>query len=451
MKFLLAILLLVLVEAGAMAQVRFNKDLSASLPAMQFVDRIVRPCASGNVVQATVIANPNNTGDVAVTTCQGGNFTINGSTIVPGSGLADPGANGYVVRTALNTTVARTLTGTTNQVIISNGTGVAGNSVFSLPQSIATSSTPRFASLGLNTAGGTAGQLKFGGTTSGVITMHPAAIAGTWDWTLPIDGGTNGFFLQTNGAGVTTWAAAAAGLTCAGCTNNKLPKTTGVGTLGDSRLSDNGTIIDANSAAGTFQAGDTASAANGSFLKIDDAAKVVQLFADDVNTGSDITLTGGAAPQIQLTQGNGIGQINLTGDTQSFGSIGANILFDQSLTNAVIDVSELLPSVTGTTNLGSTGKGFKQAFFDATITAGGTTGPQTINKSAGSVNFALGDTSLLVTSNKVTANSIVMCTVATNDAQLKSVQCVPTAGSFTMFGNAAAAAETRVNFWILNQ
>jgi hypothetical protein len=40
--------------------------------------------------------------------------------------MVDPGANGVVVRTALNTTVARTITAGTN-VSVSNGTGVSGN------------------------------------------------------------------------------------------------------------------------------------------------------------------------------------------------------------------------------------------------------------------------------------------------------------------------------------
>jgi hypothetical protein len=43
-----------------------------------------------------------------------------------GGGLPDPGANGLVARTALNTDVARTIIGTT-PVAVSNGDGVAGN------------------------------------------------------------------------------------------------------------------------------------------------------------------------------------------------------------------------------------------------------------------------------------------------------------------------------------
>ena len=50
--------------------------------------------------------------------------------------LPDPGSNGYIVRTGLQATVARTLTGTANEITVSNGTGVAGNSVFSLPAAL---------------------------------------------------------------------------------------------------------------------------------------------------------------------------------------------------------------------------------------------------------------------------------------------------------------------------
>lgn len=43
------------------------------------------------------------------------------------------------------------------------------------------------------------------GTTSGTVTIAPAAAAGTWSWTLPTTGGTNGYALTTNGSGVSTW------------------------------------------------------------------------------------------------------------------------------------------------------------------------------------------------------------------------------------------------------
>lgn len=87
---------------------------------------------------------------------------------------------------------------------------------------------------------------------------------------------------------------------------------------------------------------------------------------------------------------------------------------------------------------------------DKTITAAGTTGAQTINKTCGSVNFASGATSLVVTNSRVTANSVIIATVAANDATMKSVQAVASAGSFTLYANAAATAATRVNFLVLN-
>ena len=80
----------------------------------------------------------------------------------------------------------------------------------------------------------------------------------------------------------------------------------------------------------------------------------------------------------------------------------------------------------------------------------GTTGARTINKNAGSVNFAAAASSLVVTNSLVTANSIIIATVATNDATMTSVQAVAAAGSFTLYANAAATAETRVNFIVIN-
>jgi len=88
--------------------------------------------------------------------------------------------------------------------------------------------------------------------------------------------------------------------------------------------------------------------------------------------------------------------------------------------------------------------------LDKTVTAAGTTTPQTINKTAGSVNFAAADASKVVTNSLVTANSIIVATVATNDSTMKSVQAVAAAGSFTLYANAAATAETRVNFLVIN-
>ena len=65
--------------------------------------------------------------------------------------------------------------------------------------------------IGLSGAGGATGSITFNGVTSGAVTMTVAAAAGTWTLTLPTTAGSAGQFLQTNGAGVTTWATAGGG------------------------------------------------------------------------------------------------------------------------------------------------------------------------------------------------------------------------------------------------
>lgn len=58
--------------------------------------------------------------------------------------LASYNSNGLLTQTSTNTFTARTITGTTNQVNVANGDGVAGNPTLSLPQNIHTGATPQF-------------------------------------------------------------------------------------------------------------------------------------------------------------------------------------------------------------------------------------------------------------------------------------------------------------------
>ena len=53
--------------------------------------------------------------------------------------------------------------------------------------------------------------VEFDGTTSGTVTVQPAAVAGTWSLTLPTTAGTAGYVLQTDGTGVSSWVLAGAG------------------------------------------------------------------------------------------------------------------------------------------------------------------------------------------------------------------------------------------------
>lgn len=86
---------------------------------------------------------------------------------------------------------------------------------------------------------------------------------------------------------------------------------------------------------------------------------------------------------------------------------------------------------------------------DNTISGG--TGDVVINKMAGTANIAAAATGLTVTNSFVSANSVILCQVASNDSTLKTVAITQTAGSFTLVGNAAANATTRVNWLVINK
>lgn len=94
--------------------------------------------------------------------------------------------------------------------------------------------------------------------------------------------------------------------------------------------------------------------------------------------------------------------------------------------------------------------GISSIVLDRTITAGGTTGNQTINKLAGTVNFAATATTLTVTNSLVTANSIILPIMRTVDTTAKSAVIVAGSGTFTITLNAAAAAELSVGWVVFN-
>lgn len=86
-----------------------------------------------------------------------------------------------------------------------------------------------------------------------------------------------------------------------------------------------------------------------------------------------------------------------------------------------------------------------------TVTAGGTTGAQVIDKMAGTVNFAAGASTLVVTNALVDASSIIHGTIRTVDATAISINSIVAgAGSFTITLNAATTGEVSVGFWVTN-
>lgn len=92
-------------------------------------------------------------------------LTTNGTTTswaTVTAGFGDPGGNGIVVRTALNTSVNRTLTGTANEITVTNGDGVSGNPTLSLPTAITLT--------GKTLTGGTLSGTALGTPASGTLT-----------------------------------------------------------------------------------------------------------------------------------------------------------------------------------------------------------------------------------------------------------------------------------------
>lgn len=123
--------------------------------------------------------------------------------------------------------VAATLSGTANQVLVQNDPGAI---VLSTPQDIAPASSPTFVNLSLNS-----GKLnlqngdscvRFFKTGNSFYTELKGnnAIAQNYSYTLPVDYGTAGFGLSTDGAGALSWAnfqPGDAGLTSLAALNTK--------------------------------------------------------------------------------------------------------------------------------------------------------------------------------------------------------------------------------------
>lgn len=91
-----------------------------------------------------------------------------------------PATAGFLSRTGADAFSARTLTGTTNQVSITNGSGSGGDPVFSLPQSINTGATVQFSVLRAGDGSNTIPSVSFASdTNSGLYWVSSDNIAMT--------------------------------------------------------------------------------------------------------------------------------------------------------------------------------------------------------------------------------------------------------------------------------
>lgn len=90
-------------------------------------------------------------------------------------------------------------------------------------------------------------KLAMPGSSSGTVTIQPAAAAGTWTLTLPTTDGNSGEVLTTDGNGVTSWAGAPAAALVVGTTTVTSGTTTRVlydnaGVLGEYTISGSGSV-----------------------------------------------------------------------------------------------------------------------------------------------------------------------------------------------------------------
>lgn len=174
------------------------------------------------------------------------------------------------------------------------------------------------------------------------------------------------------------------------------------------------------------------------------AANIFYLNNTFRTTGIQIDAGGGMANQVTSTRGNFI-----------FTS-GGGLVLSTSLPDATTSLRIQNNNASSTGLITSFESSISSSAFTidrngrvgqyGTATAGGTTGAQTINKPTGTVNFAAGATSLVVTNSLVSTSTPILCTIQTNDATFTGCQCVPGSGSFTIFANVAATAETKVYF-----
>lgn len=145
----------------------------------------------GKVNLSTMVTNVlpiANGGTNSSTALSGDRVMLSTATAIVESGALSDGS--LIIGRTGNSPIVATISGTTNQVIVTNG---AGSITLSLPQAIALISSPSFASLFLTN---TTNQLVLG--TTNTVTINSVAPVASRSYTIP-DTGANSSFVMTDG------------------------------------------------------------------------------------------------------------------------------------------------------------------------------------------------------------------------------------------------------------
>lgn len=172
---------------------------------------------------------------------------------------------------------------------------------------------------------------------------------------------------------------------------------------------------------------------------------------------SDVAITLGGTV-LAAFNANGATELNLASNaTLGFGSNAnaSSVNSDTKFTRTGVGVfgvtNTITPVTVGAGDLGAAAVGWRQLFIDQTVTSIGTTGNQTINKAAGTVNIAAAGTTVTVTDSLCTASSLVFAVIRTNDSTATIKNVVPGSGSFVITLTAGATGTVSIGFLVLNQ
>jgi len=216
-----------------------------------------------------------------------------------------------------------------------------------------------------------------------------------------------------------------------------------------------------DSRGGTTTIGDVASIGNHSKITVTDSFSKIDIQAAGTTTAGDaanMALVLNSTTHVAELANFATGSVDLvmngtTGVAQFDGNVETIIGGNNSSIRAVISGDKLQTNLStwDLSDVRGAGYGVNTFNYTRTVTAAGTVGAQTINKPLGTVNFAAGATTIVVTNSTVSATSLIFCTVQSNDAT--AVGCRVTdkgASAFTIRLPAAATAETSVAFIVTN-